>query len=64
MTTKLFFENKATHKRYEVLKIDKTVTPPMLTLQGEVAKFEQEYDRELFRKLGYEPVQVKSEDDQ
>ena len=62
MPTETFFENKTTHKRYKILAIDKSVTPPMLTLQGEVATFTQPLDVPLFKQLGYDLVQVEVKD--
>jgi len=62
MATKLFFENKDTHKRYEVLSIDNSTKPPILLLKGEVAKFTQVYDKSLFERLGYALEKVEVEE--
>ena len=67
MTTVLSFVSKSTGKKYRVLGMDKTQDPPMLTLQGEHAKFEQLFDKELFKQCGYdlvrEEVPDKEDDD-
>lgn len=56
MATVLSFVSKASGKKYRVLAIDKTTEPPTLTLQGEVAQFTQAFDRELFKRCGYDLV--------
>ena len=53
MTTVLSFVSQSSGKKYKVLGLDKTQDPPMLTLQGEHAKFEQPFDKELFIRCGY-----------
>jgi hypothetical protein len=56
MTTVLSFVSQSSGKKYKVLGLDKTQDPPMLTLQGEHAKFEQPFDKELFKQCGYDLV--------
>jgi hypothetical protein len=53
MTTVLSFVSQSSGKKYKVLGLDKTQDPPMLTLQGEHAKFEQPFDKDLFKQCGY-----------
>ena len=67
MTTVLSFVSKSTGKKYRVLGMDKTHDPPLLTLQGEHAKFTQPFDKDLFKQCGYdlvrEEVPDKEDDD-
>ena len=56
MTVILSFVSQSSGKKYKVLGLDKTQDPPMLTLQGEVAKFEQAFDKDLFKRCGYDLV--------
>jgi hypothetical protein len=56
MTTVLSFVSQSSGKKYRVLGLDKSQDPPLLTLQGEVAKFTQPFDKELFKRCGYELV--------
>jgi hypothetical protein len=63
-TTTLYFENAAAKTRYRVL--DKYVNGDgvtVLKLQGQHATFEEVYDKELFKKLGYTLVKVEEGDD-
>ncbi len=59
---KLYFKNEKTGKRYEILKLDKTkvVTNDgkpapggVVVLKGELAEFEEPYDKERFERVGY-----------
>lgn len=52
----LYFVNKAAGKRYKVLAIDRSHNPPILTLQGQYAKFHEQFDKERFKSLGYDLV--------
>ena len=67
MTTVLSFVSKSTGKKYKVLGLDKSQDPPLLTLQGEHAKFTQAFDKDLFKQCGYdlvkEEVPDKEDDD-
>lgn len=63
MPTKLFFENKESKKRYEVLKMDKSTSPPTLTLKSDVSEFTEAYDKDKFAALGYHLVKVDVPDD-
>lgn len=57
--TKIYFENTATGKRYEVVGIDKAPDgSETITLKGEFAEFKEPYSKERFKKLGYKPVKV------
>lgn len=56
---KLFFEHEKTKKRFEIVRFneaDKTVT-----LKGPTSEFTDDYDKELYKKLGYKLV--KEEED-
>jgi len=48
---KLYFRNAKTGKRYEVVKLDKAVGK--VTLKGEMATFEEVYDKDRFKRMGY-----------
>lgn len=50
---KVFFENKATGKRFEVLSQN---TDGTITLKGEFGTFTEPYDKEKFKALGYKLV--------
>ena len=67
MTTVLSFVSKSSGKKYRVLGMDKIHDPPLLTLQGEHAKFTQPFDKDLFIRCGYnlvrEEVPDKEDDD-
>ena len=52
----LSFVSQSTGKKYRVLSMDKTQDPPLLTMQGEHAKFTQPFDKELFVRCGYQLV--------
>ena len=58
----IHFVSKTTGKRYRVLAIDKTQDPPLLTLQGEHSKFTQPFDKELFKRCGYDLVKTEVEE--
>ena len=64
MALKLFFENKETKKRYEVVKMDKSTDPPTLTLKSDVSEFTESYDKEKFAALGYHLVKVNVPDEE
>ena len=52
MPTVLSFVSQSTGKKYRVLGMDRSQDPPLLTLQGEVAKFTQPFDKDLFKQCG------------
>lgn len=56
MTTKLYFENVKSGKRYELLALDKEKHE--VTLRAGGAKFTEAYSKERFEKLGYRLVKV------
>ena len=58
----LSFVSQSTGKKYRVLSMDKTQDPPLLTLQGEHAKFTQPFDKELFKSCGYDLVKEETPD--
>lgn len=63
-TPTLYFENAAAGTRYKVL--EKFTNPDgvaMLKLQGQHAVFEEVYDKDLFKRLGYTLVRVEEGDD-
>lgn len=63
MTAKLFFENKESKKRYEVVRMDKSTDPPTLTLKSDVSVFTEPYDKEKFAGLGYHLVKVEDDEE-
>lgn len=52
--TELYFENVRTKKRFKVVAMDKA--NGTIKLRGELAEFEEPYDKERFEKLGYRLV--------
>lgn len=48
---KLYFRNEKTGKRYEVISIDKAKN--VIRLKGSAAEFEEPYDKDRFKRLGY-----------
>ena len=56
MPTVLSFVSQSTGKKYRVLGMDRSQDPPLLTLQGEVAKFTQPFDKDLFKQCGYDLI--------
>lgn len=62
MALALYFENKATKKRYKVLKLDKEKGE--ITLQGRTVFTEKygEDGKERFKKMGYELVKLDDEE--
>ena len=67
MTTVLSFVSQSSGKKYKVLALDKSQDPPLLTLQGEHAQFQQPFDKDLFKQCGSnlvrEEVPDKEDDD-
>jgi hypothetical protein len=60
MSAVLYFVSQSTGKKYRVLSVDKSTEPPTLTLQGEVAQFTQAFDKELFKRCGYDLVKLEA----
>lgn len=52
---KLFIRNRATGRRYQVIKLDKKTGK--VILKGELAQFDLEFDPDLFERLGYELIE-------
>lgn len=50
--TKVFFKHTKTGKMYRVISVDKV--NKTIKLKGEHAEFEEPYDVERFKKMGYE----------
>lgn len=48
---KLYFRNVNTGKRYEVVKLDKAAGK--VTLKGATATFDEVYDKDRFKRMGY-----------
>lgn len=48
---KVYFRHAKTGKRFEVVRFDNKTN--VMTLRGEHAEFEQPYDKEQFKRLGY-----------
>jgi hypothetical protein len=51
MTTKVYFRNTKTGRRFEVVGVSPDKTE--ITLKGEYGKFTEPYDKERFKKIGY-----------
>lgn len=59
---KLFFVNKETGRRYEIVKLDKEAGE--VTLRGEMAVFTESYDKDKFKELGYTLERVEDTEDE
>ena len=57
--TRLFFENKNTGNRYEIVGRD--AEAGTVLLKGKNSEWEEPYDKEKFAKLGYVLVKEESE---
>ena len=57
--SELFFVNVNSGKKYKVLGIDKV--KGTITLKGPNAEFDEPYDKERFKKLGYTLEKVESD---
>lgn len=57
----LFLENKTTKRKFRVIKFDKE--EGRIYLKGDYGEFDDEYDKERFKKMGYEMVQGEVNDD-
>ena len=57
--TKIYLKNDKTGARYEIVRMDKTKTPPEVVLKGENSEveFTEPFDREKLKRMGYSPVQ-------
>lgn len=55
----LFFRNVKTGRKYKVLRIDKEKGE--ITLKGEYSEFTEPYDKDRFKRLGYELVKEQQE---
>lgn len=47
----VYFRNTKTGKRFEVVRLDPKTN--IITLRGEHAEFDETYDKEKFKRLGY-----------
>lgn len=52
----LYFVNAAVNKKYKVLEFDRK--NQIVKLQGQNASFVEKYDKEKFKKLGYQLVDI------
>lgn len=50
--TDTYFRNTRTGLRYKIIRFDKDKNE--VVLKGEYAEFTEKYDRERFKKMGYE----------
>lgn len=55
-----YLENVHTGKRYKIVGVDKKNNK--ITLQGSIGTFEEEYDKEKFKRNGYRMVVEEEED--
>lgn len=58
--TELFFRNAKTNRKYKVIRINKEKGE--ITLKGEYSEFTEPYDKERFKRLGYELVKEESQE--
>jgi len=58
--TKLYLENKQTRRRYLIVRLNKDTGK--VTLRGEHAEFEEVYDKDRFKAMGYTLVKEESAD--
>lgn len=56
----LYFKNTKTGRRYKVIRIDKEKGE--ITLKGEYSEFTEPYDKERFKRLGYVPEKVETQE--
>ena len=61
MTT-LYLENKTTKRKYRVVRFDKEEN--RIYLKGEYGEFDHVFDKEQFKKMGYELVRVEEDEEQ
>ena len=56
---KIYLKNEKTEARYEIVRMDKEKTPPVVTLKGENSEveFEEPFDKERLKRMGYKLVQ-------
>lgn len=60
---KLLFRNKATGVSYAIVKIDPAdAKDRKIVLQGEHGQFVEPFDKERFRRMGYELVKAQDEE--
>jgi hypothetical protein len=57
---KMYFVNKSTGRRYEIVSFDKEAGT--VTLKGETATFTEPYDKARIMKNGYKLEKVEDED--
>lgn len=61
MSTKVYFKNKNTGKKYEFIRLDKEKGE--ITLKGQYAEFTEPFNKARFEELGYEMVREEVPDD-
>ena len=54
MAKAVFFQHTKTGRRYRVVRIDRAANT--VTLKGDLAEFQESYDKATFTRLGYELV--------
>jgi hypothetical protein len=59
----LFFENTRTKRRFQIIALDKSVTPNRVTLKGQYREFTEDYDKKKIQDLGYVLVREETPDD-
>lgn len=55
----LYFVSEATGNKYKVVKFDKAAGT--VTLKGKFGEFTENFDKEKFKRMGYELVQDKED---
>jgi hypothetical protein len=56
---RMYFRNKNTQQRFEVISLDRETS--IITLKGQYSTFTEEYSKEKFREMGY--ILEKDKDD-
>ena len=58
--TEIFLRHTGTGKSYKIVKFDRE--QGMITLQGPHSRFDEEFDKERFKRMGYELVKGGTKD--
>lgn len=53
--SKLYFENVHTKRRFEIVRLNRETN--RITLRGQHAMFDEDYDKDRFQAMGYRLVQ-------
>ncbi len=56
MGLSLYLRSTATLKQYKIIKVDKAAG--IITLRGTHREFDEPYDKDRLKKMGYEMIQI------